>query len=408
MVKDGVVEDTVSGSSDEENEIKKGFLGMGAEHRKPSGMTWEKLNKIEKERLRILDKVELPFQRVLMSWNGTCLHAITFDVMIWVPILIYIAIRAFVHASPTGTIGESFAKQVESGASKIQILGGFLSFFLVLFVNQTNSRFFDMYALSRACSGRVQDIAGLAAAKLPSSIAHRMVRYMNAAHLAGYVGLGGPYTKENFFDHFNELHGLLQPDELAKFDKHNVTGLYAWAGAHRENNVFKELCTWVQKEVATAQKEGIIDSIEATDMHTRILNLRAHMDGIHDTCFQPPHFFYIHFLCLLSALYLPLFAIDMSATLGWDSANSNILTELVAAIIVLLQSIFVVGLRLLGQRMIDPYGDDYEDIAVITIVSGCVEITRIILDTHDQDSVDKKLEANLHHLHNEHTVEEKF
>ena len=53
-------------------------------------------------------------------------------------------------------------------------------------------------------------------------------------------------------------------------------------------------------------------------------------------------------------------------------------------------------------------GDDYEDIAEITIVSGCVEITRIILDTHDQDSVDEKLEDNLHHLHNENTVEEKF
>lgn len=354
MVKDGVVSDTASSSYDEENDFKKGILGKGAEHRKKSELTWEELNRIEKDRLKILDQVELPFQRVLLSWKGTCLHAIAFDIMIWIPVLLYVGIRVFVHASPAGIIPESIAEQVQAGASKIQILGGFLSFFLVLFVNQTNQRFFDMYALSRACSGRVQDIAGLVAAKLPSSIAHRIVRYMNAAHLAGYVGLGGPYTKENFFDHFNELHGLLQPNELAKFDKHNVTGLYAWAGARRENNVFKELCTWVQKEVATAQRQGLIDTIEATDMHTRILNLRAHMDGIHDTCFQPPHFFYIHFLCLLSALYLPLFAIEMSATLGWDANNSNPLTEIVAVIIVLLQSIFVVGLRLLGQRMIDP------------------------------------------------------
>ena len=31
---------------------------------------------------------------------------------------------------------------------------------------------------------------------------------------------------------------------------------------------------------------------------------------MYDYTDQPPHFFYIHFLVLLSALYLPLFAID--------------------------------------------------------------------------------------------------
>ena len=30
---------------------------------------------------------------------------------------------------------------------------GFLSFFLVLFVNQTNGRFLDMYGFAKACSG---------------------------------------------------------------------------------------------------------------------------------------------------------------------------------------------------------------------------------------------------------------
>ena len=40
------------------------------------------------------------------------------------------------------------------------------------------------------------------------------------------------------------------------------------------------------------------------------------MDGMYDYTDQPPHFFYIHFLVLLSALYLPLFAIDTAYAAG--------------------------------------------------------------------------------------------
>ncbi|KAL7533424.1 hypothetical protein ACHAXR_005228, partial [Thalassiosira sp. AJA248-18] len=93
-------------------------------------------------------------------------------------------------------------------------LGGFVSFFLVLFVNQTNARFLDMYGFSKACSGRIQDIAGLARTQLPLDVADRLIRHLNAAQIAGYVGLNGigqgsPYSKEHFFDVYNEQHELL-------------------------------------------------------------------------------------------------------------------------------------------------------------------------------------------------------
>ena len=73
--------------------------------------------------------------------------------------------------------------------TNIGILGGFLSFFLVLFVNQTNGRFLEMYGFSKACSGRIQDVAGLARVQLPKESADKLVRHFNAAQIAGYVGL---------------------------------------------------------------------------------------------------------------------------------------------------------------------------------------------------------------------------
>lgn len=206
-----------------------------------------------------------------------------FETMVWLPIAIFIVIRMTYRLG--GQVSNNFlVESLSTDSFSIDVMGGFLSFFLVLFVNQTNTRYFDMYKLSRTCSGRVQDIAGYASARLPQGAAHRLVRYMNAAHLAGYVGLRGPYKKQNFFYHYNDTYGLIQPHEMRKFD-----GIDLDAGS----DIFKELITWCQKEVAAAQRNGHIDSIEASTMQLKVLDLRAHMDGIVDTCFQPPHFFYI-------------------------------------------------------------------------------------------------------------------
>ena len=84
----------------------------------------------------------------------------------------YIAIR--IYANAINYVPDSAAAL--SGSNNIDILGGFLSFFLVLFVNQTNGRFLDMYGFSKACSGRIQDLTGLAKSHLPSALAERLVR----------------------------------------------------------------------------------------------------------------------------------------------------------------------------------------------------------------------------------------
>jgi len=61
-------------------------------------------------------------------------------------------------------------------------------------------RFLEMYGFSKACSGRIQDVAGLAVAQLPEDVGEKLLKHMNAAQIAGYVGLnaigqGSPYRK---------------------------------------------------------------------------------------------------------------------------------------------------------------------------------------------------------------------
>jgi len=260
--------------------------------------------------------------------------------------------------------------------TNIGILGGFLSFFLVIFVNQTNGRFLEMYGFSKACSGRIQDIAGLARTQLPTELGKTLVRHFNAAHIAGYVGInaigmGSPYSKTHFFDVYNEKEQLLTPEEMKMLEHHDMDN----AGL-----CMKELVTWCQEDVSDARKAGHIDTYQEKLMNEKILDFRAAMDGMYDYSDQPPHFFYIHFLVLLSALYLPMFAIDTAYATGWGDETSLGL-DLLNGVIVFLQCVFVIGLRSLGTKMIDPYGDDVEDLSVILYVEATLEISSTIMNS---------------------------
>ena len=55
--------------------------------------------------------------------------------------------------------------------------------------------------------------------------------------------------------------------------------------------------------------------------------------------------------------------------------------------IVFLQCIFVVGLRSLGTKMIDPYGDDVEDLSVINYVEGTFSICKTIMNSQQPGKI---------------------
>lgn len=61
----------------------------------------------------------------------------------------------------------------------------------------------------------------------------------------------------------------------------------------------------------------------------------------------------------------------------------------------LVQAIFVIGLRLLGQQMIDPYDEDEEDLSVLTYVREGWESSNRILASRlpDQDEEEEPVPA---------------
>lgn len=63
--------------------------------------------------------------------------------------------------------------------------------------------------------------------------------------------------------------------------------------------------------------------------------------------------------------------------------------------IVFLQVVFVIGLRLLGKVMMDPYGDDVEDLSVLHYVQDAWRSSNRILATRFPTHLDPVVEEEI-------------
>jgi hypothetical protein len=132
-------------------------------------MRWEELQRIEKRRQGVLRIVEEPFWKILFHWDGTVICQISKDGVLWMTLIIFVTVRIGAR------IGlPDFVANIATGGH-ITTLGGFISFFLVFYVNQSHKRFYFLYHHSMACKGRIFDVATLARASLPSEEAFMWV-----------------------------------------------------------------------------------------------------------------------------------------------------------------------------------------------------------------------------------------
>eukprot|EP00542_Grammatophora_oceanica_P016504 CAMPEP_0194027060 /NCGR_PEP_ID=MMETSP0009_2-20130614/1288_1 /TAXON_ID=210454 /ORGANISM="Grammatophora oceanica, Strain CCMP 410" /LENGTH=426 /DNA_ID=CAMNT_0038666007 /DNA_START=16 /DNA_END=1296 /DNA_ORIENTATION=- len=359
-----------SASSDVVESIRKRF--------RKDDLTFEELKRLERRRRAILRRNELPFWRVLAFWDGTSIRLLTKDPLVWITMAIYVGVRI---QSRFGI--PDFVSDITT--SDIGVIGGFLSFFLVFFVVQANERFDAQYRKSMDVERGVFDIATLAKATLSKAAGHRLNRYLNAAHLCGYIGLSDTYTSENFFRHVNESHRIVTEKEMVRL---------RLLGMDEDGSAYRELLTWAMLEVQTVFEAGKIDPRLASHYREKINETRTCLDSLFEYSDQPISFFYLHFLSLLSALYLPLFAVSSA----YDAGTGDEIywtADVLSGLIVVLQVIFVIGLRLLGQKMIDPFGEDLEDLSVMHYVTYTWMMSNRILNAEAPTPLDEEEEDEM-------------
>ena len=102
--------------------------------------------------------------------------------------------------------------------------------------------------------------------------------------------------------------------------------------------------------------ENLISNFVSSKFRELILKEQDSFAKLFDDDDQSISFAYYHFICFLSAVYMPLFAMSAALDAGIGEA-AYWLTDIVAGLIVLLQGIFVVGLRVLAENMSDPFGE---------------------------------------------------
>lgn len=216
------------------------------------------------------------------------------------------------------------------------------------------------------------------------SVANNIYHFAHQ-HLAGYVGLSSTYTFDNFFVEINDIDKMLTDEEVGRMKEINM---------NVGGSCYRELIAWCIMEVETAMEQDLIALRTAVELRDLILRLRGSLGALYDYDDQPVLFFYVHFICLLSIMYLPLFAV--STAFGAGTGNDVYWTaDLMGGLIVFLQCVFVIGLRLLGQKMSDPYGEDVEDLSVMHYVNFTWRMSNRILLSKKPSPLDPKVETSI-------------
>ena len=340
--------------------------------------TWEELEEIEIRRRNILFRVEDDFWEILSQIDGSTIRFLRRDGLFWCTLLIYVLIRC---QARFGSVPDFVA---ELGNGNVSLIGGFISFFLVLYVNKNHSRYFEIYHIAMAAKGRIFDAATLANVYFPKKTGRRLIRYMNACHVAGFVGLSKTYPASTFWNKLNKDFGLLTPKEMARMEEIDMD---------KGGSCNRELAVWCLQIIDKEAKRQKLDPETTRDFRKQIMELRANFGKLTNEDDLPVPFFYVHFICLLTALYLPLFAVAAAYNAGTGD-NIHWTADVVAGLSVILQSIFVNGLRILGQKMSDPWGPDEIDLSVIYYVTFTWKMSNRILESERPD-VDEQQEEIL-------------
>lgn len=178
------------------------------------------------------------------------------------------------------------------------------------------------------------------------------------------------YNYENFFSPVNNTMNILSKEELKYIGAVDMDdGGYC----------MRELIAWCLHEVSDVRKEGILHDKAAEELSRSILKVSGAFGVMFDYDDQPVPFFTAHFAGLLTFVFLPLNAVIQGVAAGvgdgvyWPK-------DLIIAIVVLLQTIVLLGLRQLGNILADPYGSDLHDLSVLSYINFTWEMSNRILN----------------------------
>jgi predicted membrane chloride channel (bestrophin family) len=187
---------------------------------------------------------------------------------------------------------------------------------------------------------------------------------------------------DRFLYHLNEKYQLLTPQEYARVQEIGSGGA-----------IYREVLSWCMIEVRDAIQCGFIGEYTAVLFQNKIAAVCACFGNIYDMDSQLILSFRTHFIHFLSAVYLPLWAFFVAHQVF--SSFGHWTSNVVGIVAVLLQAIFVIGIRLLAQVMQNPFGGELDLPVLMYIEEVCQQGSMRVLYSQKRTAADAAIERRL-------------
>eukprot|EP00977_Amphora_coffeiformis_P029109 scaffold38790_cov214-Amphora_coffeaeformis.AAC.1 len=184
----------------------------------------------------------------------------------------------------------------------------------------------------------------------------------------------------------NRRYNILTPEEYHRIRQIEVCGF--------KSDPVREIITWCITDVHEALQRGLIDAHTAQDLREQILRVRGTIADMYDHYDQPLLFIYVHFIVILTAIYLPLAAVYVSHEVA-KSESFHWFNDVIGILALLLQCIFVIGVRYVAQVMRVPYAGELESLPVLSFVEGCCDMSLRIMYSSGYRPLDGAIETCL-------------
>lgn len=248
-----------------------------------------------------------------------------------------------------------------------------VTFNLVFYFGYCYNRFWQQHELCMVAKNSISAVCSLVrASHMSDEEVHNIWRWLNLAHLAGYVGLSPIYTRVNFLEGVAKEHSLIGRKSI-EFSRLNDMDTEGTGPA-----TYGEFLIWALRGIEYASSQGTISFASAQNCQAAILSMRAGMTGLFDLQFQVIPFCYVHLVALLTNGYLVVMAIAKGRLFTPDAGYARGLG--LPALALFFLTISCLSLVEIGGRMQNPLGADDEDLPVHTICNNACKVSKLLVE----------------------------
>jgi len=247
-----------------------------------------------------------------------------------------------------------------------------MTFIIVFFLGYCYNRHYSQYFAAMKCCGSLIESCALARASMRPGYesrraVHQIYRFLNLAHVCGYVGLTPVYNHENFLDSFIAEHGLLGEGAADPTERQLVEECGPAKGAY----TYIRFINFALLELGSAVESKLITDVLSVEISRTILGLREGLATMYQYHAQVLPYMYVHLVSLMTTVFIAVFAVEKALLFSPDADYTYGLVLPFLAWTIMCCS--CVGLIEVGQTLANPFGSELEDFAVYSFVNSATK-----------------------------------